>query len=303
MKLKKPIKLSQILGQIQFSCKIIGNTDVFIYGFNDDAVANIGDMTWLTNKNHFNNAVKSGIHCIITSFIPSYEVNENICILIVRDPLELFDKCLELYSNEIMEDADNLIESQIGAHVIIGKNVRIGKNCIIYPFVTILDNVTIGNNVVIQSNSVIGSMPFANIRKKNGMLQSRKTWGDVKIGNNVEIGALCTIDRGITSTTLIGDGTKIDNQVHIGHDVSIGHDCLFSAQVGIAGYVEIKDRCSFWGKSSVTNRVTIAHDTTVLGMSVVTKSIKAEGMTLIGFPAEDRLTHWKDQIALKKIIK
>lgn len=303
MRLKEPVKLSQILSMIQFDGEIIGNPDVVIYGLNDEAISQSGDITWIKNKGYFHHAVRTKAHCIITALIPSVDVSDDLCVIVTKSPLDLFDKCIKsCYKNVIRQGVTNLIKSDIGIDVYIGKNVSIGENCIVYPHVTILDNVTIGDNVIIQSNSVIGSMPFANIRKKDGRLQPRKIWGDVMIGNNVEIGALCTIDRGITSTTFIGEGTKIDNQVHIGHDVIIGEDCSFSAQVGIAGYVEIMGRCSFWGKSSVTNRVKVASNTSVLGMSVVTKNVNEEGMVLIGYPAKDRLTYWKEQSAINNYI-
>src|SRR5205085_2804736 len=118
----------------------------------------------------------------------------------------------------------------------IGNNVVIGKNCLIHSNVSVYDHTEIGNDVIIHANTVIGSDAFYFKRRKD-YYDKMLSCGRVIIHDRVEIGASCTIDKGVSGDTIIGEGTKIDNQVHIGHDTVIGKNCLFAAQVGIAGVV------------------------------------------------------------------
>ena len=141
----------------------------------------------------------------------------------------------------------------------IGNHVRIGKNCIIHPNVTILDHCIIGDNVIIQAGTVIGSDAFYYNKKTNRDVHYKKmiSCGRVIIEDCVEIGAGCTIDRGVSDDTVIGAGTKMDNMVHIGHDTVIGKNCLFAAQVGIAGATTIEDNVILWGQVGVSKTLTI----------------------------------------------
>ena len=184
----------------------------------------------------------------------------------------------------------------------IGKDVIIGKNCIIGANVTINDYTAIGDNVVIQAGSVIGSDAFYYNTKKN-----REVWykrmqscGNVVIEDDVEIGAGCTIDRGVTASTRIGKGTKMDNMVHIGHDSNIGKNCLFAAQVGIAGAVEIEDGVTLWGQVGVSKTLTIGENAVVLAQSGVPSSLKG-GKTYFGYPAEDASVKRRELVWIKRI--
>jgi UDP-3-O-[3-hydroxymyristoyl] glucosamine N-acyltransferase len=180
--------------------------------------------------------------------------------------------------------------------------VVIGSNCIVHPNVTILDHCVIGNNVIIQAGTVIGSDAFYYNTKKN-----RPTWykkmlssGRVVIDDNVEIGAGCTIDRGVSHDTRIGQGTKIDNMVHIGHDTVIGKNCLFAAQVGIAGATTIEDGVTLWGQVGVSKTLTIGSNATVLAQSGVGNSIEGNKV-YFGSPVEDALVKKKELIWVKRI--
>ena len=184
----------------------------------------------------------------------------------------------------------------------IGQHVTIGKNCIIHPNASILDYTEIGNNVVIQAGSVIGSDAFYYNTKKN-----RASWykrmvscGKVIIEDNVEIGAGCTIDRGVTASTIIGFGTKMDNMVHIGHDTVVGKNCLFAAQVGIAGATIIEDGVTLWGQVGVSKTLTIGANAIVLAQSGVPSSLKG-GKTYFGTPSEDAATKRRELVWVKRI--
>jgi UDP-3-O-[3-hydroxymyristoyl] glucosamine N-acyltransferase len=187
-------------------------------------------------------------------------------------------------------------------NVFIGKKVVIGKNCIIHPNVTILDYTIIGDHVIIQSGTVLGGDAFYYNTKKN-----RENWynkmlscGNVVIEDFVEIGAGCTIDRGVTAETRIGKGTKMDNLVHIGHDVTVGKNCLFAAQVGIAGGTIIEDGVTLWGQVGVGKTLTIGANAVVLGKSGVPSSLEG-GKTYFGYPALEASEKRRELVWIKRI--
>ncbi len=184
----------------------------------------------------------------------------------------------------------------------IGNHVSIGTDCIIHPNVTVLDYTVIGNNVTIQAGTVIGSDAFYyNTKKDRNIWYKRmQSCGDVVIEDFVEIGAGCTIDRGVTAETRIGTGTKMDNMVHIGHDVVIGKNCLFAAQVAIAGGTTLKDGVTLWGQVGVSKTLTIGANVTVLAQSGVGKDLE-EDKVYWGSPSEHALTKKKELIWIKRI--
>jgi UDP-3-O-[3-hydroxymyristoyl] glucosamine N-acyltransferase len=161
------------------------------------------------------------------------------------------------------------------------------------------NDISIGNNTIIHANTVIGSEAFYYKNRPEGR-EKMHTVGSVVIGENVEIGAACTIDRGVSGATHIGAATKIDNQVHIGHDTFIGVKCLFAAQVGIAGCVVIEDEAILWGQVGVTSSVRIGKGAVVLGQSGVTKDIEG-GKTYFGCPAEEARGKYRELATLRKL--
>ncbi|HET9429908.1 MAG TPA: UDP-3-O-(3-hydroxymyristoyl)glucosamine N-acyltransferase, partial [Chitinophagaceae bacterium] len=176
------------------------------------------------------------------------------------------------------------------------------RNCIIHPNVTILDHCILGDDVIIQAGTVIGSDAFYYNKKTNRELHYKKmsSCGRVLIENGVEIGAGCTIDRGVTSDTRIGAGTKMDNMVHIGHDTIIGRNCLFAAQVGIAGATTIGDNVILWGQVGVSKTLSIGNDAVVYAQSGVKDSI-AGGKVYFGSPVEEAREKMKELVWIKRI--
>jgi UDP-3-O-[3-hydroxymyristoyl] glucosamine N-acyltransferase len=184
----------------------------------------------------------------------------------------------------------------------IGNEVEIGSGCIIYPNVTILDHCVIGNNVIIQSGTVIGSDAFYYNKKTDREVHYKKmnSCGRVVIQDDVEVGANCTIDRGVSGDTLIGRGSKIDNLVHIGHDTEIGKNCLFAGQVGIAGATRIEDNVILWGQVGVSKTLTIGRNAIVYAQSGVKDSIEG-GKVYFGSPVEDAREKMKEFVWIKRI--
>ena len=180
----------------------------------------------------------------------------------------------------------------------IGKDVKIGVNCLIHPNVTIYDGTQIGDNVIIHSGSVIGADAF--YYQKQVGYKKLNSCGSVRIENDVEIGAGCTIDRGVTAETVIGAGTKIDNMVQIGHDTVIGKNCLFASQVGIAGVVTVENDVILWGQVGVQKDLTIGKGAVVLGQSGLAKSLKG-GVTYFGSPVREAREKMKELALIKQL--
>lgn len=173
--------------------------------------------------------------------------------------------------------------TQIQPQVFIGKNVKIGDNCIIYSGAKIYDYCVIGDNCIIHSNSVIGSDGFGFQPTKDGY-QKIPQLGNVVLENNVEIGSNCSIDRGTIGSTIIGEGTKIDNLIQIAHNVKIGKNNVIAAQAGIAGSTVIGDWNMIGGQTGIVGHIKIGNQVRIQAQSGVNASVE-DGQTLYGSPA------------------
>jgi UDP-3-O-[3-hydroxymyristoyl] glucosamine N-acyltransferase len=173
----------------------------------------------------------------------------------------------------------------IGHHTVIGQEATIEERVYLHPRVTIYPRCVIGADTLIHSGTVIGSDGFGFVTEEDQHHKIPQV-GRVVIGRSVEIGANCTLDRGTIGDTIIGDGTKLDNLVHIAHNVQVGKGCLLTAQVGIAGSVEIGDGCIFAGQSGVAPHVKIGPKAVFAAKTGVTKSLPG-GKVYAGMPARE----------------
>jgi UDP-3-O-[3-hydroxymyristoyl] glucosamine N-acyltransferase len=225
-------------------------------------------------------------------------------LLLIEKPFSAFTKLSEEMRGSISTEEMVSTSSKIGdgtvimPGVFIGENVQIGTNSFIHPNVTIYDGCFIGNNVIIHSGTVIGADAF--YYQRNVGYNKLHSCGTVRIDDDVEIGANCTIDRGVTSETVIGQGTKIDNLVQIGHDTVIGRNCLFASQVGIAGVVTVEDDVTLWGQVGVQKDLTIGKGAVVLGQSGVAKSLKG-GITYFGSPVREAREKMRELALIKQL--
>ncbi|MFZ9034988.1 MAG: UDP-3-O-(3-hydroxymyristoyl)glucosamine N-acyltransferase [Francisellaceae bacterium] len=180
----------------------------------------------------------------------------------------------------------------IGANTVISDNVSIGDHCEIKPNVTIYHDVTIGDNTIIHANTVIGSDGFGNAKDEKGNWVKIPQIGGVRIGQNVEIGASTTIDRGAIDDTVIADGVKIDNQIQIAHNVIIGENTAVAGSVGIAGSVKIGKNCLLGGQVGISGHLEICDNVILTAASNVSKNITEPGMYSGGFNAKPHM-EWK----------
>ena len=188
----------------------------------------------------------------------------------------------------------------LGPGCCIGRNVFIGVNTRINANVVICDGVKIGARVLLHPGVVIGADGFG-IANDQGLWVKIPQTGSVEIGNDVEIGANTTIDRGALDNTIIEDGVKIDNQVQIGHNVHIGAHTAIAGCVAIAGSTRIGKRCIIGGACGISGHIEITDDVTLMGMTGVANSIKAPGVYASAIPAMDVKSWRKNAVSFKQL--
>ncbi|MFT4093566.1 MAG: UDP-3-O-(3-hydroxymyristoyl)glucosamine N-acyltransferase [Niabella sp.] len=304
MKFDQPVPLTQIASLI--NATLIGNATAAATGINEIHVVERGDLVFVDHPKYYDKCIHSAASFIIINKETDFPPDK--ALLITEDPFEAYLKIVDHY-RPFNPSMDNIAQSAIigeGSVVMpnayLGNNVVVGKNCIIFPNVTILDHCIIGDNVVIQSGTVIGSDAFYYNKKTNREVYYKKmsSCGRVVIQDAVEIGAGCTIDRGVTGDTVIGKGTKMDNQVHIGHDTLVGRNCLFAGQVGIAGAAVIEDEVILWGQAGISKTLTIGKGAVINAQSGVPSSL-AGGKAYFGSPAGDAREKFKELTWIKRI--
>jgi UDP-3-O-[3-hydroxymyristoyl] glucosamine N-acyltransferase len=305
MKLPAPVSV-QWLSEFT-NATIIGNEQNFITGINEIHQVENGDIVFVDHPKYYAACLQSAATCILINS-KEVELPAGKTLLYCEAPFDAYAKIIhhfkpfKISTESISSDLKVGAATVIMPHVFIGANVQIGDRCILHPGVTILDDTIIGDDVVIQANTVIGSDAFYYNTKKN-----RPAWyvkmpscGRVIIEDKAEIGASCTIDRGVSGDTIIGMGSKLDNMVHIGHDTQLEANCLIAAQVGVAGGVKIKAGVTLWGQVGVSKTLTIGENAVVLGKSAVIGNLEPNKVYM-GFPAEDASIKRREFVWIKRI--
>jgi UDP-3-O-[3-hydroxymyristoyl] glucosamine N-acyltransferase len=301
MKLELTYKLKEIAKIL--NAKFVGDPDTIIKGINEIHKVEKGDLTFVDLPKYYDKVLKSKANTIIIN--KKVDCPDGKALIFSDDPFQdyiilvkkfhTFKKCDIPVSKNAVIGKDTIIQP----NVFVGNNVKIGKNCIIHSNVSIYDNCIIGNNVVIHSNTVIGADAFY-FKKRTDYYDKLISCGRVIIKDNVEIGACCTIDKGVSGDTIIGKGTKLDNQIQVGHDTVIGKNCLFASQVGISGVVTIEDDVILWGQVGVQKDLTIGKGAVVLGQSGIAKSLKGN-KTYFGSPVQEAKKKMKELFLIKKL--
>ena len=285
------------------NCEFVGDASFPVEGMNEIHVVTPGDIVFVDHPKYYDKALQSAATIVLIN--KQVDCPEGKALLISDDPFRDFNKLTNHFRPFQASNAAIAPTAKIGEGTVIqpncfiGNQVTIGKNCIIHANVTIYDNCAIGDNVIIQSGTILGADAFYYKKRPEGFDQLL-SGGRVVIEDNVGIGALCTIDKGVTGDTTIGAGTKIDNQVHVGHDTIIGKKCLIAAQTGIAGCVVIEDEVTLWGQVGTTSGITIGSKAVVMGQTGVTKSIDG-GKTYFGTPIEESREKLKQLANIKRI--
>ena len=301
MKFPQTHTLQQIATII--NAEFVGDSNFPVEGMNEIHVVTPGDIVFVDHPKYYDKALQSAATIILIN--KEVECPEGKALLISDDPFRDFNKLTD-YFKPFQKSVENISSSaEIGENTVIqpnsfiGNHVKIGKNCIIHSNVSIYDYTEIGDNVTIHSNTVLGASAFYYKNRPEGFDQL-KSGGRVFIEDNVDIGAACTVDRGVSGDTTIKKGTKIDNQVHIGHDTVIGEKCLIASQVGIAGCVVIENEVTIWGQVGITSGITIGEKAVISAQSGVSKSL-AGHTSYFGTPADTFRKKYKEIASIRLI--
>ena len=302
MRFPQPYTLKQIATII--NAKYIGDDDFSVLGMNEIHVVQPGDIVFVDHPKYYDKALQSKATIVLIN--KEVECPEGKALLISDDPFRDFNKLTDFFKPFVKAFSLVAPTAVIGNNTIIqpgafiGNNVKIGKNCLIHSNVSVYDDCVIGDNVTIHAGTVLGADAFYYKKRPEGF-DKLKSGGRVVIEDNVDLGALCTIDRGVTGDTTIKKGTKIDNQVHIGHDTVVGEKCLIASQTGIAGCVVIEDEVTIWGQVGMTSGITIGKKAVILAQSGVSKSLEGN-QTYFGYPAGEAREKYREMSALKQLI-
>ncbi len=301
MKLPAPVKLSFVTDFI--NAKLRGDSQYEITGINEIHVVNKGDLTFVDHPKYYDKVLNSAASVILIN--KDIEPPAGKHLLICDDPFQCYNKLTKHFlpfesSKKLISDSATIGKGVVlQPGIFIGNNVKIGDDCLIHSNVSIYDNSIIGNRVIIHANAVIGSDAFYYKKLPSGY-DKMHSCGRVVIEDDVEIGAGCTIDKGVSGDTVIGKGSKFDNHVHIGHDTVVGKNVLIAAQTGIAGVTKIEDDVILWGQVGVNKDLVIGKGAVVYAQSGVASSIEG-GKNYFGSPVQEAREKMKELAYTKRL--
>ncbi|MEL6304669.1 MAG: UDP-3-O-(3-hydroxymyristoyl)glucosamine N-acyltransferase [Bacteroidota bacterium] len=303
MKFPRPHTLAEIGSLLQL--EFVGDTDFPVLGMNEIHVVEAGDIVFVDHPKYYDKALASKATTVLIN--KKVDCPEGKSLLISDDPFRDFNFLTNHFKPFQAANASIAPSAKIGEgtilqpNVFVGNNVVIGKNCRIHANVSIYDDCVIGDNVTIHAGTILGADAFYYKKRPEGY-DKLLSGGRVVIEDNVDIGASCTIDRGVTGDTTIKFGSKLDNQIQVGHDTVIGNHCLIASHTGIAGCVVIEDHVTLWGQVGVTSGITIGEKAVVLAQTGIAKSLPG-GKTYFGSPAEEAREKLKQMASVKQIPK
>jgi UDP-3-O-[3-hydroxymyristoyl] glucosamine N-acyltransferase len=312
MKFPTPQKIKDLAELI--GAELIGKQDLILSGINELNVIEEGDLGFVDHPKYYDKTLNSKASAVIINLSAGQAGKKVECpagksLLISDDPFRDFNKLTQhFHPSAILPKGEGATISKTASigkntsifpNVFIGNNVKVGDNCVIYPNVSIYDNCSIGNNVILHSGAVIGAHSFYYKKRPSGY-DRLLCVGTVVIEDYVEIGALSSIDRGVTGETVIGRGTKIDNHVQVGHDTKVGKNCLFASQVGVSGACVIEDDVILWGQVGVPSKIRIGKGAVLLGQSAPAKDVEG-GKTYLGSPADESMKKFRELAMLRQL--
>lgn len=287
------------------NCEFLGEPEFPVTGLNEIHVVSPGDIVFVDHPKYYEKALNSKATVVLIN--KRVEVPAGKALLISDDPFRDFNKLTRYFrpferAGKSIADSATIGEgTKIQPNVFIGNNVQIGKNCLIHANVSIYDHTVIGDEVTIHAGSVLGGDAFYYKKRPEGY-DKLVSGGRVVIEDRVEIGANCTIDKGVSGDTTIREGTKLDNLIQVGHDTVIGKHCLIASQVGIAGAVVIEDEVTIWGQVGFRSGIIVRKGGVMMGQAGITKSTKADTV-YTGNPAMEARSKLKELALLRQLPK
>lgn len=303
-----PKTLGAICAALQLECPV-GHEQLEINGVATLEEAEAGDLSFLSNLKYAAQAKTTSASAILIK--KGSTVDSDGILLECDDPYMTFTMYLVGLEKEIGSAKDDRINAEISPEATIGENciietgaiigggAIIGNNCRIGAGAKILSAAHLGNRVVVEAGAVIGSQGFGFAPDENGVYHTIPQLGKVILEDDVFIGANTTVDRGAIGNTVVGKGSKIDNQCMIAHGVTIGKNTVMAGQTGIAGSTSIGDNCRFAGQVGIAGHIKIGNNVTILAQSGVMADVP-DNKVIFGTPALDRRHFLKSFSAFKK---
>lgn len=300
MTFKSPQTLKTIAELI--GAKYVGDENFQIFGTNEIHRVKKGEIVFVNHPKYYDKA----LHSEATIILIDKEVAcpEGKALLVSDDPFRDFNKINEHFTGiQTFETTGNNVSigenCKIHSSVIIGNDVKIGDNCMIFPNVVIGDRTVIGNNCIIQAGTVLGGDAFYYNKNAEGYRKMLSV-GNVILEDNVEIGVNCCIDRGVTDSTIIKKGSKLDNLIQIGHDTVLGERTLVASGAMIAGCCIIEDDVQVWGQVGMASGKRVGKGAVLLGKTGVNRDLEG-GKTYFGSLAEEFREYLKKEVKLKNL--
>ena len=281
----------------------VGEDHFPVLGINEIHRVVTGDIVFVDHPKYYDKALNSDATIILIN--KKVKCPDGKALLVSDNPFDDFNKLSHYFFPFVSQTEQISNDVQIGEKTIvqpgvfIEKNVVVGKNTVIHANVTLYNHCVIGDDVIIHSGTVIGADGFY-FQKRGSKLEKLKSVGRVVVGNRVEIGSNCSIDKGIGGDTTIGADSKLDNLIQIGHDTIVGKSCIIASQTGIAGCTTIGDDVTIWGQVGIGSDLTIENKVVVLAQSGVTKNLEG-GKTYVGYPAEEVKIKYKQMASLRML--
>ena len=291
-------EISQLIEQ-----PFIGDANFKVTGINEIHMVEKGDLTFVDHPKYYDKALNSAATTILIN--KKVDCPEGKALIISETPFDDYMKIVQHFRPFEAALASISSSAIIGEGTIIqpgafiGNHVTIGKNCIIHANACIYDHCEIGNEVIIHSGTIIGADAYYFQKRADGF-KKFESCGRAIIKDKVEIGALCTIDKGVSGDTIIDEDTKMDNHCQIGHDTYIGKHCLIGAYAAIAGVTRIEDDVIIWGKVAINKDIVIGKGAVILATSGVDKTLEG-GKTYFGSPAIEARQKWKEMAVLRRL--
>lgn len=292
-------EISNLIGDKNF----VGDADFPVHGINEIHMVEAGDLTFVDHPKYYQKALNSKATTILIN--KEVDCPEGKALIISETPFDDYMKIVQHFRAFEPSLSSISPSAKIGKGTIIqpgafiGNHVKIGENCIIHANASIYDHSIIGNNVIIHSGSIIGADAYYFQKRAEGF-KKFESCGRVIIEDKVEVGALCSIDKGVSGDTIIGEDTKMDNHCQIGHDTKIGKRCLIGAFAAIAGVTVVEEDVIIWARVSLNKDIVIGKGAVILATSNVGKSLEG-GKTYFGSPAIEAREKWKEMANIRRI--
>ena len=289
--------IAELIGQ-----KYVSDENFQIFGTNEIHRVKKGEIVFVNHPKYYDRA----LHSEATIILIDKEVAcpEGKVLLVSDDPFRDFNKINDHFTGiQTFETTGNNLSigenCKIHPSVIIGNDVKIGENCMIFPNVVIGDRTVIGNNCIIQAGTVLGGDAFYYNKNADGYRKMLSV-GNVILEDEVEIGVNCCIDRGVTDSTIIKKGSKLDNLIQIGHDTVLGERTLVASGAMIAGCCIIEDDVQVWGQVGMASGKRVGKGAVLLGKTGVNRDLEG-GKTYFGSLAEEFREYLKKEVKLKNL--